>query len=534
MLFKIKKTIEYLFYFFVFFLPWQTAWIWQEGILGGAKWEYGTMVVYGSEILLWLIILFWFVLSIKERKSKVKSQKSKVYIFIFLYFYIFILWSGLSIIWSADKSLAFYWYFHLLEAVALFFVVINLKIDWRKFFWALALSGVAQSVLAVWQFLSQQVVANKWLGIASHFPADLGASVVSYDGYRWLRAYGSFNHPNALGGFLAVCFLIALFLYFNNTTPPPCLKRGVRRTGSSEASSEGARLNADCRDHKERQALPRTGGRSKIKTPPNGPGQSQSLPWSRLSTLASLASARRYATPLKQGEEHGKKILSAASVVVIFAGLFFSFSRSAWLAAGVGYLIFIIVKTRRRLVSTAEKKYVETHGNASLRGLVKITVYLIVIAVILFFIYQPLVTTRFTQTERLEIKSSAERVASLGEAGQTIKENWLLGVGVGNYTYHQYQKNPGQPAFAYQPAHNLYLLIFSELGVVGFIIFIFLYFYIFITSLKILKNNPVPFILVVTLLIAGLFDHYFWTSYFGLVFFWLVLAIILHFRVRDR
>ena len=74
----------------------------------------------------------------------------------------------------------------------------------KKLITALWLSGLAQGLLAIWQFLSQGVLASKWLGLAAHLASDQGSFVVEFGGERWLRAYGSFGSPNSLGIYLAV------------------------------------------------------------------------------------------------------------------------------------------------------------------------------------------------------------------------------------------------------------------------------------------------------------------------------------------
>ena len=44
---------------FLFLLPWQTRWFYQSGSLNGGYWEYGTFSLYGTQILLWLIIILF-------------------------------------------------------------------------------------------------------------------------------------------------------------------------------------------------------------------------------------------------------------------------------------------------------------------------------------------------------------------------------------------------------------------------------------------------------------------------------------------
>lgn len=75
-----------------------------------------------------------------------------------------------------------------------------------------ALAVVVQSVLAGWQAVAQTtapagMLFNGWASeLTSH---DQGASVVILPIVgRWLRSYGSFPHPNILGGFLALSLAV--------------------------------------------------------------------------------------------------------------------------------------------------------------------------------------------------------------------------------------------------------------------------------------------------------------------------------------
>jgi len=64
----IEKILEGGIYLWVFLLPWQTRLIVSPGTLNGDSWEYGTISLYGLDILLFiLIILKIFVGSVKKR-----------------------------------------------------------------------------------------------------------------------------------------------------------------------------------------------------------------------------------------------------------------------------------------------------------------------------------------------------------------------------------------------------------------------------------------------------------------------------------
>ncbi len=120
-------------------------------------------------------------------------------------------------------------------------------------------------------------------------------------------------------------------------------------------------------------------------------------------------------------------------------------------------------------------------------------------------------------------------------AAEIIVQNPLTGVGPGNFVIALADSSVGatlQP-WEFQPVHNLYLLIASEIGLVGLVfllIFVSTLIYAYMRvklgrtlNLQSLVGNPF-FILLLAFLFLGLIDHYFWTLPQGLLIFWLSLA----------
>ena len=212
----LEKIIEWGIYLFVFLLPWQTRLILNEGNLNG-YWEYGTISIYATEILLWAIFIlaavWWTINKIQDLKSKIQisnkiqNQKSKS---VFVFLSLFVVWALVSVFWSDSKGLTLYVWHWLAEAVGLFLILRIVKLDAAKLMWAFVLSAVFQAGLGLWQFLSQSTFSSKWLGMAMHDPAVPGTFVVETALRRWLRAYGALPHPNMLAGFLAA----AIFFTF--------------------------------------------------------------------------------------------------------------------------------------------------------------------------------------------------------------------------------------------------------------------------------------------------------------------------------
>lgn len=218
---KLEKITEWIFYFLIFLLPWQTCLIWRDAVLNGYTWEYGKLCLYGSELLVWLLIV---LLAIKVFKTKkIKSFSLKSFFANFnkskqIYFFIVLLaaWTGLSIFWASDLLLAQVRWVQLLEVICVLVLILSFSFNFKKVALAFIGSAIIQSILAIWQFIIQYAFANKWLGLAEHLSVGGGAIILQTENGRWLRAYGALPHPNVLGGFLFVAIILALYLYLSS------------------------------------------------------------------------------------------------------------------------------------------------------------------------------------------------------------------------------------------------------------------------------------------------------------------------------
>lgn len=430
-MFSLTKIIEYLFYSFIFLLPWQTRWIWHQGILNNGYWEYGTFSLYGIDILL-AIIFVLVVVSLflrKDRKLKSIVFNSKAGIL-----GLCLLVTGLTIIWAYSASLGLYYFVKILEGIILVWVIAKVNFSWTKLALSFVAAGVIQAGLGVFQFFSQEVIASKWLGISNHLPSNLGDFVIEIAGQRWLRAYGSLPHPNMLAVFLVICLIILAGLYINNKNKKTAL-------------------------------------------------------------------------------------IYFVFFIIISAGLFFTFSRTAWLALAIAVLFWATIAFGKKI--PAEFNF----------NLLKLLTILFIVFIILTAVFPDLVFTRLGGGERLEKQSVQERIDYTKQAYAMIKKHWLLGVGIGNYTLAvQKEMNPDLASWSYQPVHNIFLLSSAELGVMS-LLFWFIVFYLVYKRFK----EPgglemwivIFFISFLVLLIAGCFDHFLWTLHFGIILFWLILGIFL-------
>lgn len=110
-------------------------------------------------------------------------------------------------------------------------------------------------------------------------------------------------------------------------------------------------------------------------------------------------------------------------------------------------------------------------------------------------------------THRLElIKSSF----------QMIKENFLFGVGLNNFIPNLITVSSGYlNSWELQPVHNIFLLIFSETGVIGFVAF----------CLMLLSSFSITNFSLLAILFTGQFDHYWITLQQNMILLVFVLVL---------
>jgi hypothetical protein len=125
---------------------------------------------------------------------------------------VFALAAAASVFWAIDRVVAIGVAAHL-ALLALFAAAAADLARRSEAFWnGLSLAVLAQSAVAGWQALTQSTapfgaLLNGWT--AEFAARDSVAVVAALPGIdRWLRAYGTFPHPNILGFFLAIALLM--------------------------------------------------------------------------------------------------------------------------------------------------------------------------------------------------------------------------------------------------------------------------------------------------------------------------------------
>ncbi|MDP3052693.1 MAG: O-antigen ligase family protein [bacterium] len=215
-------------------------------------------------------------------------------------------------------------------------------------------------------------------------------------------------------------------------------------------------------------------------------------------------------------------LLSIAAIFIIILGLILAFSRTAWFLGIVLTLVFIFCLFRQKDFRRRNFYF----------------------SAVLFFIFLILLSGLgqliFPRAQISLNEPAVNQRISYNELGWYLVKNHPLGVGLGNQVIYSVKKGIYQlfgmsQVWQWQPVHNIYLLIGSETGVLGLIVFL-----VFIAKLLIKNIKPflnkisemnytslVALIMFLSLLGFGLFDHFLWTLQPGRLMLWLVLGIML-------
>jgi len=305
----------------------------------------------------------------------------------------------------------------------------------------LLLSAALQSVIAIFQFSLNHSLGLKALGESI---VQVGAfntsSVYLPDGFH-LRGYGTFPHPNILGGFLVVS-LIFIF-----------------------------REIVDINWRSKKCGI-----------------------YGRIYEVGLLA-----------------------GVLMILAGIFVTWSRVAWILAILQIVVWGGYFLKR--TGSSIKTYVLTvviFGGLSLIWLMSSGDSLS------FAVRERLVTQTSSSAvsveERRELKDRAVGI---------MKESLVTGVGVGRFI----PVLAGDPVYTasgirlMQPVHNVFMLVFSEVGLMGILSMAGFGTLLWCKKLKMMKSL-VLFSLIATFFFIGMFDHYLWSLPQGLAL-WILLPPVL-------
>jgi len=218
---KIENFESLLFALLLLFLPVNLAkhfffdFAYVEGILV----DYLIPTVYLTDILIWGLLGFWLFRvfrNLSPVSSGSKTINSSTVRTVELFLLALILISGLSVFRALNQPAAIYRWLKLFEYTLFSFYIsknIDLKKDWSTIVKLLSVGVLFESVLAIAQWFKQGSVFGYWFfGENKYTVSTPGIAILDFAGIRKARPYGTFPHPNVLGGYLAVVLPWILYI----------------------------------------------------------------------------------------------------------------------------------------------------------------------------------------------------------------------------------------------------------------------------------------------------------------------------------
>lgn len=214
------------------------------------------------------------------------------------------------------------------------------------------------------------------------------------------------------------------------------------------------------------------------------------------------------------------KVLSAIAFVTACASMVFTYSRGCWIGVLVAIAIYLFLTNRK------------VFWTFILLGIVSI-----------FFLPESIIS-RISSVGDLADTSTSYRVYIWKGTFEMLKDYWVTGIGMGSEAF-----NEVYPLYAYSAIraphpHNLYLLIISEMGILGvfsFVLTVFIYYKNMVKTFVYAKNKSLKVLSAAFLagmtgyLIQGLFDNV-WYNYRVYFLFWIFVAIatVIYFRSKEE
>ena len=476
---KIKPELI-LFWLFVISIPWQKRHIFNldQAQIDGHFLEWSAVSLYLSDILIGLCFLAWFIrgLSSLIRKVEKKGEIIEKGKFTLLYFllgaFLLVGITSLAVNYSFDNYNVFR-LIKLAEFILLFlFIVKYINTFKLKLFTISVFIATAffQSIVAIIQYLKQGSIGLTAFGETVLSPEMVNVAKIILDGNKVLRAYGTFPHANALSGFLVLALIFVFSLVL--------LK--IKDLGLFREKGE---------KHQWR-------------------------------------SVKFFSV----NSENFWLCIISIIICILFWALTVTYSRTAWFGLLFAASVLVILFSRR--VYLALKSINKKRINY--RNFLPIILVILFIAVI-FAVYYPAISTRAVLADQAGDMAVTNRTFYNEKAIEMIEKNLIFGVGVGNFVLRiDEYVNFDIQWWQYQPVHSMYLLIGSEIGLLGFLVFGLLGIWVLRKAyLNYRRGDMEDRILIIGLFgaliaifVISFFDHYWWDIQQDTICLWMVLGLL--------
>jgi O-antigen ligase len=206
----IQKIHRILFSLIVFLIPLNIGkhFINSASFVNSQYLDYLTPTLYGIDILIFLLIIFWFI---DGGLNQLLTSKHLRLVFVF----IVVLLPSMVIAPRASASV--YFFSTLLLRLGLLFYASCLELNtknFKKLGKLICFSIIFLSILAFGQWLQQGSVFDNYLvfGEQPYDATTFGVARASVFGRIRIPVYGTFRHPNVFAGYLSICLVWLWYL----------------------------------------------------------------------------------------------------------------------------------------------------------------------------------------------------------------------------------------------------------------------------------------------------------------------------------
>lgn len=177
------------------------------------------------------------------------------------------------------------------------------------------------------------------------------------------------------------------------------------------------------------------------------------------------------------------------SLLFVLLAIALTISHGVWLSLVIIGVFYFLTKKKRKLF---KRLYV-----------------LIITLTVAVSLILPIVSNNLLNA--LKYSEETHKRLSLARAsGSMMASNPLFGVGVNNFIVDlASSKNAPLVSWWFQPVHNIFLLVFSETGILGF--GLFLVFLSIVVKRALLKRNKALALVFLLIVLTGFIDHYWLT-----------------------
>jgi len=200
---------------------------------------------------------------------------------------------------------------------------------------------------------------------------------------------------------------------------------------------------------------------------------------------------------LKQ-ETGARRAVILIGIFIVMLGLILTFARAAWLIASVVSVVFLLASWNFGF----DKKRIWQLG-------VMIILSIVVVTAIFHWAVLPRLSALTPDNFTIQ-----ERLVDYQQAKQLIASKLWFGHGL-------------TLAMGERPIHNLYLLVATEIGLLGLGAFLLLLGSLYWEGF-VKWDKTTALIMLSALLLYGLFDHFLWTLRPGIGMFFLIIGIVLY------